>query len=153
MIRFYTYTVITADDARIFDVLTVMVSKASVFAVCYVVFISITLNVIESNGTSALTKVSGSWGLESWSKAQHSAKNVGIGYIPRVVTNSPPCPVVPDFNSAFSLMTSTNETGFHSLLGYGTKNMFIIFQEYFNKLPKYLYIHISLLRFIAKEIN
>ena len=88
------------DDAGIFIMSTVVDPEPWMSAVCYRWFPSWTNDVVQPDGSTALSKTCTMWCWTSPATAQLSAHHIGISQIPVVITHRPPLSSMVDLHSA-----------------------------------------------------
>ena len=88
------------DDAGIFIMSTVVDPEPWMSAVCYRWFPSWTNDVVQPDGSTALSKTCTMWCWTSPATAQLSAHHIGMSQIPVVITHRPPLSSMVDLHSA-----------------------------------------------------
>ena len=87
-----------------------MTKPTRVITLINTLFLAITMNVAQENGSWSLTKVSLSPNLGCWWIAQLSADNISLFNVPIIAADGAPSAFVKDLDSAYVEIVSTNKT-------------------------------------------
>ena len=98
------------DHWRILMVTTVIRTPWKVSTIHNVIFISLTLNIVQPNLSTSLTEPGTLWSTNSGRIPKLTTDNSRIIYIPAIITNRSPAASVIDLHSALSRPTSSNQS-------------------------------------------